>query len=45
LRIEYVDRHRDNGVVPFQVADVNYWPSGETLDRINTGGSTWVDLY
>ena len=25
-----VYRHRDNGVVPFQVADVNYWLSGET---------------
>ena len=29
-RIEDVFRHRDNGVVPFQVADVNYWLSGET---------------
>jgi hypothetical protein len=29
-RIEDVYRHRDNGVVPFQVADVNYWLSGET---------------
>jgi hypothetical protein len=29
-RIEDVYRHRDNGLVPFQVADVNYWLSGET---------------
>ena len=29
-RIEDVFRHRDNGVVPFQLADVNYWLSGET---------------
>lgn len=29
-RIEDVYRHRDDGVVPFQVADVNYWISGET---------------
>jgi hypothetical protein len=29
-RIEDVYRHRPNGVVPFQVADVNYWLSGET---------------
>jgi hypothetical protein len=33
-RIEDVYRHRDNGVVPFQVADVNYWLSGETPERI-----------
>lgn len=33
-RIEDVYRHRDNRVVPFQVADVNYWLSGETPDRI-----------
>jgi uroporphyrinogen-III decarboxylase len=30
VRIEDAYRHRDNGVVPFQVADVNYWLSGET---------------
>ena len=29
-RIQDAFRHRDNGVVPFQVADVNYWLSGET---------------
>lgn len=29
-RIEDAYRHRDNGAVPFQVADVNYWLSGET---------------
>ena len=28
-RIEDVFRHRDHGGVPFQVADVNYWLSGE----------------
>ena len=33
-RIEDVFRHRDNGVVPFQVADVNYWLSGETATLI-----------
>jgi hypothetical protein len=33
-RIEDVFRHRDNGVVPFQVADVNYWLSGETASLI-----------
>ncbi len=33
-RIEDVYRHRDNGVVPFQVADVNYWLSGETRAMI-----------
>jgi len=33
-RIEDVYLHRDNGVVPFQVADVNYWLSGEAPDRI-----------
>ena len=34
VRIEDVFRHRDGGVVPFQVADVNYWLSGETPDLI-----------
>jgi hypothetical protein len=29
-RIEEAYRHRDNGVVPFLVMDVNYWISGET---------------
>jgi len=29
-RIEDVYCHRDNGVVPFQLANVNYWLSGET---------------
>ena len=29
-RIEDVYCHRDKSVVPFQVADVNYWLSGET---------------
>jgi hypothetical protein len=33
-RIEDVYRHRGSGVVPFQVADVNYWLSGETPDLI-----------
>ena len=33
-RIEDVFRHRDHGVVPFQVADVNYWLSGETPSLI-----------
>ena len=33
-RIEDVYRHRDNGVVPFLVADVNYWISGETPSLI-----------
>lgn len=29
----YHYRHRDKSVVPFQVADVNYWLSGETIAR------------
>jgi len=33
-RIEDVYRHRDNGVVPFLVMDVNYWISGETPELI-----------
>jgi hypothetical protein len=32
-RIEDAYRHRDNGVVPFLVTDVNYWLSGETMMR------------
>lgn len=33
-RIEDAYRHRDNGVIPFLVADVNYWVSGDTLALI-----------
>ena len=33
-RIEGVYRHRENDIVPFVVADVNYWVSGETPELI-----------
>jgi hypothetical protein len=33
-RIEGAYRHQENAVVPFQVADVNYWLSGETPSLI-----------
>ncbi len=33
-RIEDVYCHRDNGVLPFLVVDVNYWLSGETPELI-----------
>jgi uroporphyrinogen-III decarboxylase len=33
-RIADAYRHRDNGVVPFQVVDVNYWISGESPESI-----------
>ena len=33
-RIEDVYLQRDNEVIPYQVADVNYWVSGETPELI-----------
>jgi hypothetical protein len=33
-KIKRVYEHRDDGVLPFQVSDVNYWVSGETPDTI-----------
>ena len=36
-RLEDVYRHRENDVVPFLVADVNYWISGETPELIPHG--------